>query len=616
MLLRNIILSGFKSFRRRTELPISDRTTVLIGPNDHGKTNALAAADRLNIDRKFDVPDLNDRCESKDDAYLSYTLTVNAAEVKTLSDLVTASEVIGNALGGDSSASVQKDEDGAPVRVTEIDAWLDSLRKSRKLEVIRPYGQDLKARLDQLPEKWRPSLSAVIPKALPKVILFTAETLRQLPDTVDATALQANEVMQGVFRLAGIWDQRLDLLSGNTRQNQDTLRDASELLTARIRLNWTQGRDLKFFLEYVGNNIRLTVKDTARTVTAVGERSEGFTSYFAMRMLLLARTEAAQPNGYIFMFDEPGLNLHPKGQVDLQNVFENIAATNQIIYSTHSVFLINKNYPDRNHLVFKNQEGSNIDNKPFVGGWAKVKEHLGLYLSSNFLFSDKVLLTEGTSDEIYLPLIIQGLIEKNKFNGDLNAFAVNSSLNDPETIAAANMYVKEDRRVAVLVDGDDAGSRRKARIEKWSQQTNRKCPVISLSEIKPDPCSIEDFLEPSTFKDAVVLACKEAIDLGVLKPKRATWEHDIRSGLNAKEGKSLGRRVEELVVEAFGEPISDNWIARKYAECLRSPEQESRDAIEAYWSEEALTTLVTTIWRHLELPTRGDLTKVPFTTDE
>ena len=190
--------------------------------------------------------------------------------------------------------------------------------------------------------------------------------------------------MQGVFRLAGIWESRERLLGGNTRRNQDELRDASERLTSRVRENWTQGKDLEFFLEYVASDIRLTVKDKAKTVTAVSERSNGLTAYFAMRMLLVARTDQASPNGYIFMFDEPGLNLHPKGQVDLQNVFEDIARTNQIIYSTHSVFLINKNYPERNHLVYKNEHGSNIDNKPFVGGWAKVKEHLGLYYLQTF----------------------------------------------------------------------------------------------------------------------------------------------------------------------------------------------------------------------------------------
>jgi predicted ATP-dependent endonuclease of OLD family len=358
------------------------------------------------------------------------------------------------------------------------------------------------------------------------------------------------------------------------------------------------------------------VKDTAKTVTAVGERSEGFTAYFAMRMLLVARTETAQPHGYVFMFDEPGLNLHPKGQVDLQNVFESIAGTNQIIYSTHSVFLINKNYPDRNHLVFKNADGSNIDNKPFVGGWAKVKEHLGLYLSANFLFSDKVLLAEGPSDEVYLPLILQGLIERNKFEGDLNAFAINSSLNDAETVASANMYTKEDRRVAVLVDGDEAGTKRKTRVDKWSKQADRKCPVVILSEFKPAPCSIEDYLEPSTFRDAVALACKEAIEAGILEPRRDTWETELRTQLNSKESKSLGKRVEEVVQSLFGEPLSDIWIARKYSELLRAEEPQAKANIDAYWSDVILQRLANALWKALDLPIRGDVKAIPLTTTD
>ena len=76
--------------------------------------------------------------------------------------------------------------------------------------------------------------------------------MRQLPDTVTLSALESNEVMQGVFRLAGVWDLRSELLSGNTRQNQDKLREASETLTTEIRKNWTQGKDLQFYLEYVG----------------------------------------------------------------------------------------------------------------------------------------------------------------------------------------------------------------------------------------------------------------------------------------------------------------------------------------------------------------------------
>ncbi len=334
-----------------------------------------------------------------------------------------------------------------------------------------------------------------------------------------------------------------------------------------------------------------------------------------MRMLLVARTESAQPHGYVFMFDEPGLNLHPKGQVDLQNVFESISETNQIAYSTHSVFLINKNYPDRNHLVFKNQDGSNIDNKPFVGGWAKVKEHLGLYLSANFLFADKILLAEGATDEAYLPLILQGLIERGKFDGDLNAFAIHTSLNDSETVASASMYTKEERRVAVLVDGDEAGNKRKTRVEKWSKQANRKCPVIILSDFKPTPCSIEDFLEPAAFREAVILACKEAIEAGVLDQKE-NWEATLRAQLAAKENKSLGKRVEEVLGQTFGEAISDVWIARKYGELLRTVSADQKAAFVDYWEDVVLQRLASAIWKALDLPTRGDVKGIPLTTGE
>ena len=426
---------------------------------------------------------------------------------------------------------------------------------------------------------------------------------------VDLSGLEQNEVMQGVFRLAEIWEKRQALLSSNSRKNEDELREASKTLTKRIRENWTQGQDLDFYLSYVGNNIRLSVKDTAKTITALAERSEGFTSYFAMRMLLVARTDEAKPHGYVFMFDEPGLNLHPKGQVDLQNVFEDIARTNQIVYSTHSVFLINKNHPERNHLIYKNEDGSNVDNKPFVGGWGKVKEHLGLYLSANFLFSDKILLAEGATDEMYLPLILQGLIERGIFDGDLNAFAMHSGLNEKEMLGYAGIYLREQRQILVLVDGDDEGAKRKRKIEKWAETRKKECPIVSLADFKPSPCSIEDFLEIETFKDAIAAACHEAVADALIKAKADTWEADVRRKLDAKGNKSLGRHLQDALTELFDEAVSDVWIARKYGEQLEQRIQAGNN-MDAYWRDDSLLRLAKAIWAALELPKRADV--APF----
>jgi predicted ATP-dependent endonuclease of OLD family len=394
------------------------------------------------------------------------------------------------------------------------------------------------------------------------------------------------------------------------------LREASKRLTTEVRKNWTQGKDLEFHLEYVNNDVRLSVKDTAKTVTAVADRSDGFTAYFAMRMLLVARTKQTAPNGYIFLFDEPGLNLHPKGQVDLQNVFEDIAQNNQIIYTTHSVFLINKNFPTRNHLVYKNEHGSNIDTKPFIGGWAKVKEHLGLYLSANFLFADKILLAEGPTDDIYLPSIIQGLISRGHFDGDLNALAIRAGLNSKDMLAVASTYISEERAVTVLVDGDIEGEQRKSRIEKWAASKKKKCPVLILSEYCKAPCAIENFLEPTLYTDAVIAASKHLTDDGTLATPAGEWQTELKKLLATDDNHTLGKRAENATKTILGEAISDVLIAIKYAEVLQKAEEQkpTPEYLTNYWAGAELRRLANALWSTLGLPMRADTNAIPLTT--
>jgi hypothetical protein len=334
-----------------------------------------------------------------------------------------------------------------------------------------------------------------------------------------------------------------------------------------------------------------------------------------MRMLLVARTKQTVPNGYIFLFDEPGLNLHPKGQVDLQNVFEDIAKNNQIIYTTHSVFLINKNFPTRNHLVYKNEHGSNIDSKPFIGGWAKVKEHLGLYLSANFLFADKILLNEGSTDDIHLPSILQGLISHRHFDGDINALAIRSSLNSKEMLAVASTYISEDRAVTVLVDGDAEGNQRKTRIEKWAISKKKKCPVLILSEYFKSPCSIENLLEPTLYTDAVIAACKHLTGDGTLPTPEGDWEGELKKLLTTDDNHTLGKRAESATRQVLGDSISDVLIAIKYAELLQKAEEQkpTPEFLANYWAGAELLRFANKLWSTLGLPMRADTNAIPLT---
>src|SRR6266446_2944812 len=145
-------------------------------------------------------------------------------------------------------------------------------------------------------------------------------------------------------------------------------------------------------------------------------------------------------------------------------------------------------------------------------------------------------------------------------------------------------------------------------METWAKKRNRKSPVISLGEFKPgQPCSIEDFLEPSIFRESVAQACKEALELSVLKAKSIEWEAELNKQLAAKENKTLGKRTEEVLKELFGEALSKIWIARKYSELLRTERAQPDPKIEQYWSDPLLAQLAKSVWSALELPERGDV---------
>ena len=189
-------------------------------------------------------------------------------------------------------------------------------------------------------------------------------------------------------------------------QKNDALRlkEASVTLNDTLKADWIQGADLRYELshESAAKQILLRIEDPAvgsRLVRA-SRRSSGFTHFFALKTVLYARQKDYVANAYIFLFDEPGIYLHPSGQHDLLRVLDAIGKHNQVIYSTHSLFMLNRTFPARHRLIVKNGEGTRIDGKPFVGRWGPAIEELGFSLAGTILFAQHVLLAEGDADPV------------------------------------------------------------------------------------------------------------------------------------------------------------------------------------------------------------------------
>lgn len=146
------------------------------------------------------------------------------------------------------------------------------------------------------------------------------------------------------------------------------------------------------------------------------ERSNGLKWYLNMFFQIISKTNNYEIENYIILIDEPGVYLHVNAQKELLALFEDfITKNNQIIYTTHSPFMIYDDKLYQTKLIIKDDNGnSNIGNKYYslphkMGSKSETLTPLltaiGMNMNYNILTlnSEKVnIITEGISDFNYI----------------------------------------------------------------------------------------------------------------------------------------------------------------------------------------------------------------------
>ena len=487
MRLTRVEIEGYRSIGRKVDIRVERDITILIGANDHGKTNILSAIEHLNPDKQF-APDTDlnwDRVnQSEEFPCLTFHLQLEESDRAAIAALSTppepASSAPPEAPAGTTAAPSQapavhvapapegpnQPSDGAedqpaseanhlPLQVHEIPEVLIVQRKGITGATQYVAG-DVPLSL----------LEAFAKENLPRVEIIRPQ--EKIPDavTVEDLAEKSHEFMRGILYYAGIDPDEASELFAQDDVSMKQLKEASVTLNDTLKADWIQGADLRYELshESAAKQILLRIEDPAvgsRLVRA-SRRSSGFTHFFALKTVLYARQKDYVANAYIFLFDEPGIHLHPSGQHDLLRVLDAIGKHNQVIYSTHSLFMLNRTFPARHRLIVKNGEGTRIDGKPFVGRWGPAIEELGFSLAGTILFAQHVLLAEGDADPVLIQALFQKLVEWGRANADLNAFSVISTGSSKNTDALIRILREGSNApsLLVVVDGDEGGSER------------------------------------------------------------------------------------------------------------------------------------------------------------
>ena len=151
--------------------------------------------------------------------------------------------------------------------------------------------------------------------------------------------------------------QMLAQIAKAKRTRSILLQSAGTKLTERFADWWKQG-DYRFRFEADGNHFRIWVADARRPQEVELEnRSTGLQWFLSFFLVFLHESSGAHRNA-VLLLDEPGHSLHPLAQRDLSAFFEGLAASNQIVYTTHSPFLVDADRLERARKVYVERDGS------------------------------------------------------------------------------------------------------------------------------------------------------------------------------------------------------------------------------------------------------------------
>jgi len=140
-------------------------------------------------------------------------------------------------------------------------------------------------------------------------------------------------------------------------------------------------------------------------------RSKGFNWFFSF-LVWFKKIQEDKASNYILLLDEPGLNLHASAQSDLLDFIGDLSKNYQIIYTTHSPFMVDPNKLNRVRTVLETPSGTQISDslqEKDPNTLFPLQAALGYSLAQNLFISKHNLLVEGVSDLIFIQ-ILSGLL--------------------------------------------------------------------------------------------------------------------------------------------------------------------------------------------------------------
>lgn len=240
-----------------------------------------------------------------------------------------------------------------------------------------------------------------------------------------------DRMFQALLQLAGTGPEEINKL-GRYEQFSAELEAVSSRLTQQIKRYWSQNLYLTVEFRFDegrpqdpqpfnrGYVFRTRIRNDRYGGTVnFDERSSGFIWFFSF-LVWFSQMRRNYGDKLLILLDEPGLSLHAKAQGDLLRYMnERLRPTYQVIYTTHSPFMVDPDYLDgvrtvEDVVLNGEPKGTKVGDKVFstdADTLFPLQAALGYDITQTLFVGKHTLLVEGPADIVYMDVFSQRLGE-------------------------------------------------------------------------------------------------------------------------------------------------------------------------------------------------------------
>lgn len=498
-----------------------------------------------------------------------------------------------------------------PTLETGLNQGLDPENLEKMTELLRPLISVLKSEGDKekLTEIKREIESeqkrfaengtetSKILELIPTSIYHSSANL--LSDTAHINNIQSDDhrPFRNLLDICGI---DYDNFESKSAQEQVRATDRAEAtIEGKVNELWEQ-KSVDVSLNYNSGKFIVHIQDKKvngsdvlnRDFVAPSQRSRGFQWFFSFYINLRARANEKAKNT-IMLLDDPAVFLHPEGKRNWLDAIEEIAEDNQIIYTSHSPFLIRKEYPSRIRVV-EDREGKDGENRGTVitdnliesgeTSLEPLREALGIGLGDSLFASKRKILVEGPSDYH----ILTGVA--NYFKEYIGKDIINWNEVTILPVGGANKMVQtskwatsEEFSYVILLDKDQEGKRVADRLQDEASEVSEERVYLLNRDDTDFSIEIEDMFGTEFYIDCVNEVYETELDgFEPIKVTNPEDEEGIKIEDKTYKQQKITTKLNDIFEErGYGE-LDKGLVSREIEERLNGGDANEEDVQQFY----------------------------------